>query len=165
MDSSIKTPIKANQDQLIMGHLLEPIAAYWYQQKTGNTVYNDTNLYQHADHPWALVDFDLRFVRKEDLLSAFSKDIRPLMLNCPPCHIQQLPDLSVAHVHEVRQQDHVVLLPQELGQRRRKAVIVDEDVVSTHSKFNGVNVLAAKLRKKLRRQLRETALPHPMAHL
>lgn len=51
-----------------MGHLLEPIAAYWYQQKTGNTVYNDTNLYQHADHPWALVDFDLRFVRKEDLL-------------------------------------------------------------------------------------------------
>ena len=103
MDSFIKTPIKANQNQLIMGHLLEPIAAYWYQQKTGNTVYNDTNLYQHADHPWALVDFDLRFVRKEDLLSAFSKDIRPLMLNCPPCHIQQLPDLSVAHVHEVRQ--------------------------------------------------------------
>ena len=92
----------------------------------------------------------------------FSKDIRPLMLNCPPCHIQQLPDLSVAHVHEVRQQDHVVLLPQELGQRRRKAVIVD---ASTHSKFNGVNGLAAKLRKKLRRQLRETALPHPMAHL
>ena len=29
-----------------MGHLLEPIAAYWYQQKTGNTVYDDTNLYQ-----------------------------------------------------------------------------------------------------------------------
>ena len=142
-----------------MGHLLEPIAAYWYQQKTGNTVYDDTNLYQHADHPWALADFDLRFVRKEDLLSAFSKDIRPLMLNCPPCHIQQLPDLSVAHVHDV------VLLPQELGQRRRKAVIVDGDVVSTHFKFNGVNVLAAKLRKKLRRQLRETALPHPMAHL
>ena len=81
-----------------MGHLLEPVAAYWYQQKTGNTVYNDTNLYQHADHPWALVDFDLRFVRKEDLLSAFSKDIRPLMLNCPPCHIQQLPD-QCAHHH------------------------------------------------------------------
>ena len=94
MDSFIKTPIKANQNQLIMGHLLEPIAAYWYQQKTGNTVYNDTNLYQHADHPWALVDFDLRFVRKEDLLSAFSKDIRPLMLNCPPCHIQQYSTLN-----------------------------------------------------------------------
>ena len=58
-----------------------------------------------------------------------------------------------------------MLLPQELGQRRRKAVIVDGDAVSTHFKFNGVNVLAAKLRKKLRRQLRETALPHPMAHL
>ena len=86
-----------------MGHLLEPVAAYWYQQKTGNTVYDDTNLYQNADHPWALADFDLRFVRKEDLLSAFSKDIRLLMLNCPPCHIQQLPDLSIAHVHEGRQ--------------------------------------------------------------
>lgn len=58
-----------------------------------------------------------------------------------------------------------MLLPQELGRRRRKAVIVDADVVSTHFKFNGVNVLAEKLRKKLRRQLRETALPHPMAHL
>ena len=148
-----------------MGHLLEPIAAYWYQQKTGNTVYNDTNLYQHADHPWALVDFDLRFVRKEDLLSAFSKDIRPLMLNCPPCHIQQLPDLSVAHVHEVGQQDHVALLPQELGQRRRKAVIVDGDAVSAHFKLHGVNVLGAKLRKKLRGQLRKVTLPRSAAHL
>lgn len=62
----MKAPIKANQDQLMMGHLLEPIAAYWYQQKTGNMVYDDTNLYQHADHPWALADFDRRFVRKED---------------------------------------------------------------------------------------------------
>lgn len=148
-----------------MGHLLEPIAAYWYQQKTGNTVYDDTNLYQHADHPWALADFDLRFVRKEDLLSAFGKGICLSTLDCPPRHVQQFPDLAVAHVHEVGQQDHVALLPQELGQRRRKAVIVDGDVVSTHFKFNGVNVLAAKLRKKLRRQLRETALPHPMAHL
>ena len=58
-----------------------------------------------------------------------------------------------------------MLLPQELGQRRRKAVIVDGDVVSTHSKFNGVNVLAAKLRKKLRRQFRKTAFPRPAAHL
>lgn len=57
-----------------------------------------------------------------------------------------------------------MLLPQERGQRRRKAVIVDGDVVSTHFKFNGVNVLAAKLRKKLRRQLRETALPRSAAH-
>ena len=148
-----------------MGHLLEPIAAYWYQQKTGNTVYDDTNLYQHADHPWALADFDLRCVRKEDLLSAFSKDIRPLMLNCPPCHIQQLPDLSVAHVHEVRQQDHVVLLPQELGQRRRETVIVDGDAVSAYFKFHGVNVLVAKLRKKLRGQLREATFPRPTAYL
>ena len=81
--------------------------------------------------------------------SEFSKSICPSMLDCPPRHVQQLPDLTVTHIHEVGQQDHVALLPQELGQRRRKAVIVDRDVVSTHSKFNGVNVLAAKLRKKL----------------
>ena len=87
------------------------------------------------------------------------------MLDCPPRHVQQLPDLTVTHIHEVGQQDHVALLPQELGQRRRKAVIVDRDVVSTHSKFNGVNVLAAKLRKKLRRQFRKTAFPRPAAHL
>ena len=49
----MKPPVKSNQEQLIMGHLLEPIAAYWYQQKTGNTVYDDTYMYQHADHPWA----------------------------------------------------------------------------------------------------------------
>ena len=60
-----------------MGHLLEPIAAYWYQQKTGNMVYDDTNLYQHADHPWALADFDRRFVRKEDNA--------PGILECKSC--------------------------------------------------------------------------------
>ena len=114
-------------------------------------------------HEYSILEVKNR--NNQHLLSAFSKDIRLLMLNCPPCHIQQLPDLSIAHVHEGRQQDHVVLLPQELGQRRRKAVIVDGGVVSTHFKFNGVDGLAAKLRKKLRRQLRETALPHPMAHL
>ena len=67
----MKAPVKANQDQLMMGHLLEPIAAYWYQQKSGNTVYDDTNMYQHADHPWALADFDRRFTRKEDNAPAF----------------------------------------------------------------------------------------------
>ena len=41
----MKTPQKSNPDQLMMGHLLEPIAAYWYAQKTGNTVYDDTCLY------------------------------------------------------------------------------------------------------------------------
>lgn len=46
-----------------MGHLLEPIAAYWYGEKTGNTVINDTGLYQHADHPYALANFDRRTLR------------------------------------------------------------------------------------------------------
>ena len=73
----MKAPVKSNQEQLMMGHLLEPIAAYWYQQKTGNTVYDDTYMYQHADHPWALADFDRRFTRKEDNA--------PGILECKSC--------------------------------------------------------------------------------
>lgn len=62
----IKTPPKANEAQLRMGHLLEPIAAQLYAEKTGNTVIVDTNLYQHADHAYALANFDRRFIRKTD---------------------------------------------------------------------------------------------------
>ena len=62
----MKTPAKANTDQLEMGHLLEPIAAYWYEKRSGNMVYDDTNLYQHADHPYALANMDRRYTRKLD---------------------------------------------------------------------------------------------------
>ena len=37
----MKTPAKANTDQLEMGHLLEPIAAYWYEKRSGNMVYDE----------------------------------------------------------------------------------------------------------------------------
>ncbi len=57
---------KPNAGQLMMGHLLEPIAAYWYEKKTGNKVTDDTNLYQHAEHPYALANFDRRFERASD---------------------------------------------------------------------------------------------------
>ena len=62
----MKPPPKANANTLEMGHMLEDIAAYWYGKKTGNTVINDTNMYQHADFPFALADFDRRFVRASD---------------------------------------------------------------------------------------------------
>ena len=54
-----------------MGHLLEPIAAYWYQKKTGNPVEDDTHLYQHPDHPYALANIDRRYTRREDGERAF----------------------------------------------------------------------------------------------
>lgn len=73
----IKPPPKSNPDQLEMGHLLEPIAAYWYRKKTGNTVIEDTNLYQHADHKYALANFDRRFIR--------SCDGEPGILECKSC--------------------------------------------------------------------------------
>lgn len=73
----IKPPKKSNANQLQMGHLLEPIAAYWYEQKSGNAVIEDTNLYQHADHPYALANFDRRFTR--------ASDGEPGILECKSC--------------------------------------------------------------------------------
>lgn len=73
----MKPPTKSNANQLEMGHLLEPIAAHWYAKKTGNRVYEDTNLYQHADHPYALANFDRRFER--------ASDGEPGILECKSC--------------------------------------------------------------------------------
>lgn len=69
-------PKSANAGQMEMGHLLEPVAAHWYAKKTGNTVIDDTNLYQHADHPYALANFDRRFVKPTG---------EPGILECKSC--------------------------------------------------------------------------------
>lgn len=55
-----------NSDQLAMGHMLEPIAAHFYAQRTGNTVTDDNYLYQHATLEYALANIDRRYTRKED---------------------------------------------------------------------------------------------------
>ena len=73
----MKPPVKSNPNTLEMGHLLEPIAAHWYAKKTGNLVHEDTNLYQHADHPYALANFDRRFIR--------ASDSEPGILECKSC--------------------------------------------------------------------------------
>ncbi len=73
----MKPKPKDNADQLEMGHLLEPIAAHWYAKKSGNFVYEDTNLYQHADHPYALANFDRRYTR--------AGDGEPGILECKSC--------------------------------------------------------------------------------
>ena len=73
----MKPPVKSNANQLEMGHLLEPIAAHWYAKKTGNIVTEDTHLYQHADHPYALANFDRRFTR--------TTDGEPGILECKSC--------------------------------------------------------------------------------
>lgn len=80
----IKPPEKSNANQLQMGHLLEPIAAYWYEQKSGNAVTEDTNLYQHADHPYALANFDRRFTR--------ASDGEPGILECKSCTYHKAAD-------------------------------------------------------------------------
>ena len=73
----MKAKDKPNALQLEMGHLLEPIAAHFYALKTGNIVTDDTVMYQHADHPYALADFDRRFTRKTDG--------EPGILECKSC--------------------------------------------------------------------------------
>lgn len=80
----IKLPEKNNANQLQMGHLLEPVAAYWYEQKSGNAVTEDTNLYQHADHPYALANFDRRFTR--------ASDGEPGILECKSCTYHKAAD-------------------------------------------------------------------------
>ena len=55
-----------NPAQLAMGHMLEPIAAHFYAQRTGNTVTDDNYLYQHATLEYALANIDRRYTRKED---------------------------------------------------------------------------------------------------
>jgi len=65
----MKPAAKSNSNQLMMGHLLEPIAEYWYAKKTGNTVTEDeckSCTYHKADE-WAddaiplYYEFQLRF--------------------------------------------------------------------------------------------------------
>ncbi len=73
----MKPAKKMNEQQLAMGHFLEPIAAHFYGVKTGNTVIEDTMLYQHADHPYALANFDRRFIR--------ASDGEPGILECKSC--------------------------------------------------------------------------------
>ena len=55
-----------NPDQLAMGHMLEPIAAHFYAQRTGNTVTDDNYLYQHTTLEYALANIDRRYTRRED---------------------------------------------------------------------------------------------------
>ena len=62
----MKPAAKPNANQLEMGHMLEPIAAHFYAQRTGNTVTDDNYLYQHATLEYALANIDRRYKRKED---------------------------------------------------------------------------------------------------
>lgn len=80
----MKPAVKANANQLAMGHMLEPIAAHFYAQKTGNTVMDDTYMYQHADFPYALADFDRRFIR--------ASDGEPGILECKSCTYRKAGD-------------------------------------------------------------------------
>lgn len=80
----MKPKDKPNPLQLQMGHMLEPIAAHFYAQRTGDTVIDDTNMYQHADFPYALADIDRRIIRKADG--------EPGVLECKSCTYHKASD-------------------------------------------------------------------------
>ena len=77
---------KSNPLQLEMGHLLEPIAAHFYEKKSGNIVTDDTLMYQHADYKYALADFDRRFKRASDGEDG--------ILECKSCSFHKAEDWS-----------------------------------------------------------------------
>ena len=79
----LKPSASRNAGQMEMGHLLEPVAAHWFGRKTGYTVTDDTNLYQHADHPYALANFDRRFVKPSG---------EPGILECKSCTYHKAAD-------------------------------------------------------------------------
>ncbi len=80
----MKPKAKPNASQLEMGHLLEPIAAHFYAQRTGDTVIDDTHMYQHADHPYAPADFDRRLIRRDSG--------EPGILECKSCTYHKAAD-------------------------------------------------------------------------
>lgn len=54
-----------NEDQLEMGHMMEPIIGHFYAKKTGNEEIEDTFMYQHPVHKFAIADMDARFRRPD----------------------------------------------------------------------------------------------------
>ena len=105
-----KAPLKRNEEQLEMGHLLEPIAAYWYQKKTGNPVEDDTHLYQHPDHPYALANIDRRYTRREDG--------EPGILECKSCTYHKAEDWAedaIPLYYELQLRFYLAVLDAEYG--------------------------------------------------
>ena len=106
----MKAPVKSNEDQLEMGHLLEPIAAHWFEKKTGNLVTDDTFLYQHADHPYALANIDRRYTRQEDG--------EPGILECKSCTYHKAEDWAddaIPLYYELQLRFYLAVLDVEYG--------------------------------------------------
>ncbi len=105
----LKPSKSANADQMEMGHLLEPVAAHWFGKKTGYTVIDDTNLYQHADHPYALANFDRRFVTPNG---------EPGILECKSCTYHKAMDWAddaIPMHYELQLRFYMAVADVELG--------------------------------------------------
>ena len=106
----MKAPARPNPEQLEMGHLLEPIAAYWYAKKSGNAVTDDTNLYQHALFPYALANIDRRYTRADDG--------EPGVLECKSCTYHKAADWADGAIpvyYELQLRYYLAVLDVEYG--------------------------------------------------
>lgn len=106
----IKVHTSPNPKQLEMGHLLEPIAAYWYEKKSGNVVNNDTQLYQHAEYPYALANIDRRYTRTNDGESG--------VLECKSCTYHKAADWADGAIpvyYELQLRYYLAVLDVEYG--------------------------------------------------
>lgn len=105
----ISPPVSRNAGQMEMGHLLEPVAAHWFGKKTGYTVTDDTTLYQHADHPYALANFDRRFVKPTG---------EPGILECKSCTYHKADDWvddAIPMHYEMQLRFYMAVADVELG--------------------------------------------------
>lgn len=105
----LKQSKSSNAGQMEMGHLLEPVAAYWFGKKTGYTVTDDTNLYQHAEHPYALANFDRRFVKPTG---------EPGILECKSCTYHKAMDWAddaIPMHYELQLRFYMAVADVELG--------------------------------------------------
>lgn len=101
---------KANFEQLEMGHLLEPIAAYWFERKSGNAVSEDTNLYQHADISYALANIDRSYTR--------AIDGEPGVLECKSCTYHKAADWADGAIpvyYELQLRYYLAVMDMEYG--------------------------------------------------
>ncbi len=53
-----QAPNENTKELFQMGHDLEPLIARWYARKSGNTILNDSFVYQHPEYPYLLANID-----------------------------------------------------------------------------------------------------------
>ena len=65
IENKALSPDSAAAERMHFGHMLEPIVAHEYSERTGEQLYDAQVTLQHKDYPWALANVD-RFIVDEE---------------------------------------------------------------------------------------------------